>query len=97
MSKELGDRTQVSLNKALKTAHLVETRINEADDLLKSLIVKLADIEMTVLNSWVFLIVPENMTNALQYINKDDLEASFEKCDPENLDKITVALKNTNI
>lgn len=94
MSQELGDRTQVSLNKALKTAHLVETRINEADDLLKSLIVKLADIEMTVLNSWVFLIVPENMTNALQYINKADLKVSFEKCDPETLNKIALTLKN---
>ncbi len=97
MSEKMGERTQVSLEKSLKIARLVEGRIVEVSDLLKSLIVKLADIETTIQSSWIFLMIPDNMADALQNVSADDLEVSFEKCNSETLDKIALALKNINI
>lgn len=92
MSKELTDRTRLSLEKALKTAKLVEARIVDTHDILEGLVGKLADINLTIFNAWVFLVMPENMADALRYIKPSDLKDSFDKCDEATIDKIKEAL-----
>ena len=88
MSKELADRTKKSLEKALVTARLAENKIDEVRYTLELLVGKLADIQLTVFNAWVFLVVPENMADALRHISEEDLKQSFDKCTDETMEKI---------
>ena len=93
---KIADRMRLSLEKASLVAKEAEYDIDHVHTSLVNLIDKLSDIELTIFNAWVFLIAPENMADALRHISRTDLEECFNKCTDETLQKIRIALRQSD-